>query len=105
MARSEHGRGTAWAWTVYVKQTRLNCANQMGKTQSEPLATRNGRGTAGARHGHGMGTAWARHGMCELAFRKPWLLQKATGHSPLVNYSVELQFFVTEKEVIIPELH
>jgi hypothetical protein len=35
----------------------MACVNQMGKTQSKPLASR-----------YGGGTAWARHGMCELAF-------------------------------------
>jgi hypothetical protein len=40
-----------------VNQTRPNCINQMGKTQSKPLAARYGRETV-----------WARHGMCELAF-------------------------------------
>jgi hypothetical protein len=34
----------------------------MGTTQSKPLATR-----------HGRGTAWARHGMCELAFSELFL--------------------------------
>jgi len=47
-----HGRSTAGArhghGMVCVNQTRPHCVNQMGKTQSEPLATR---------HGHGMGTA------------------------------------------------
>jgi hypothetical protein len=43
-----HGTGAAWAW-VCVNETRAHCVNQMGKTQSKPLA--------------------ARHGMCELAFR------------------------------------
>jgi hypothetical protein len=44
-----HGRGMAC-----VNQTRPHCANQMGKTQSKPLAARYGRGTAWARHGNGM---------------------------------------------------
>jgi hypothetical protein len=35
------GRGMA-----YVNQTWPHCANQMGKTQSKPLAARHGRGTA-----------------------------------------------------------
>jgi hypothetical protein len=47
-----HGRGMAC-----VKQTRPDCVNQMGKTQSKPLAAR-----------HCRGTAWERHGVCELAF-------------------------------------
>jgi hypothetical protein len=50
-----HGRGTAC-----VNQTWPYCVNQMGKTQSVPLA---------ARHGRGM--AWERHGMCELALTFP----------------------------------
>ena len=37
-----------------VNQTRQHCVNQMGKTHSKPLATRHGRGTAWAWHGHGM---------------------------------------------------
>ena len=41
----------AWA---SVNQTWPHCVNQMGKTQSKPLAARHGRGTAWARHGHGM---------------------------------------------------
>jgi hypothetical protein len=45
------GRGMAC-----LNQTRPHCVNQMGKTQSKPLAAL-----------HGKGTAWARHGMCELA--------------------------------------
>jgi hypothetical protein len=45
----------AMAWQgngmVCVNQTRPHCVNQMGKTQSKPLAERLGRGTAGKRHG------------------------------------------------------
>ena len=39
-----HGRSTARAWhgMAYVNQTRPHCVNQMGKTQSKPLATRHG---------------------------------------------------------------
>jgi hypothetical protein len=37
-----------------VNQTRPHCVNQMGKTQSTPLAERHGRGTAEERHGNGM---------------------------------------------------
>jgi hypothetical protein len=76
-----------------VKQTRPHCVNQMGKTQSKPLAERHGRGTTGERQGngmvcvnqtrphcvnqmgktqskplaerHGRETAGERHGMCE----------------------------------------
>ena len=62
--RSRYQNGTVGApqgrGVVCVNQTRLHCVNQMGKTQSKPLATR-----------HGRGTAWARHVMCELAFRDP----------------------------------
>src|SRR5215510_4372278 len=36
-----HGRGMAC-----VNQTRTHCVNQMENTQSKPLATRHGRGTA-----------------------------------------------------------
>jgi hypothetical protein len=36
-----YGRGM-----VYVNQTRPLCVNQMGRTQSKPLAARHGRGTA-----------------------------------------------------------
>jgi hypothetical protein len=51
MEGTRHGHGIAC-----VNQTRPRCVNQMGKTQSKPLAAR-----------HGRGTAWARHAMCELA--------------------------------------
>jgi hypothetical protein len=44
IARARNGRGMAC-----VKQTRPHCVNQVGKTQSKPLA---------ARHGRGMGMAW-----------------------------------------------
>jgi hypothetical protein len=50
--RARHGRGM-----VCVNQTRPHCLNEMGKTQSKPLATR-----------HGRKTAWARHAMRKLAF-------------------------------------
>jgi hypothetical protein len=40
-----------------VNKTRLHCVNQMGKTQSKPLAER-----------HGSGMAWEQHGMRESAF-------------------------------------
>jgi hypothetical protein len=49
MARARHGRGIAC-----VNQIRPHCVNQMGKTQSKPLAVRHGRGIAWARHGNGM---------------------------------------------------
>jgi hypothetical protein len=45
-----------------VNQTRSHYVNQMGKTQSNDLAERHGRGTAGEQQGNGMGTAWERHG-------------------------------------------
>jgi hypothetical protein len=54
-----------------VNQTRPHCVNQMGKTQSKPLAERYGRGTAWERQGNDRGTAWERHGMCESAFIRP----------------------------------
>jgi hypothetical protein len=50
--------GAPWPWEVafrtawsghgmaYVNQTQPHCVNQMGKTQSKPLAARHGRGTA-----------------------------------------------------------
>ena len=41
-----------------VNQTRPHCVNQMGKTQSKPLAAR-----------HGRGTAWARPAVCESALK------------------------------------
>jgi hypothetical protein len=49
MVRAWHGHGLA-----SVNQTRLHCANQMGKTHSKLLAAQHGMGTAWARHGHGM---------------------------------------------------
>jgi hypothetical protein len=49
-----HGRGM-----ICVNQTRPHRVNQMGKTQSKPLA---------ARHGRGMGVTGKRHGICELTF-------------------------------------
>jgi hypothetical protein len=39
-----------------VNQTRSHCVNEMGETQSKPLAEKHGNGMAGERHG-----------MCELA--------------------------------------
>jgi hypothetical protein len=45
-----------------VNQTRPHCVNQMGKTQSNDLAERHGRGTAGDQQGNGRGTAWEQHG-------------------------------------------
>jgi hypothetical protein len=46
---ARHGRGMAC-----VNQTRSHCVNQMGKTQSKPLAARHGRRTAWTRHGNGV---------------------------------------------------
>src|SRR5215510_2373132 len=58
-------KGIFVAWQVNgmvcVNQTRPHCVNQMGKTQSKPLAGRHGRGTV-------EGNAWERHGMCESTF-------------------------------------
>ena len=65
MVREWHVRGMA-----SVNQTRLHCVNQMGKTHSNPLAAR-----------HGRGTAWARHAMCESVF---------TGHCRTVVLSGKL---------------
>jgi hypothetical protein len=54
-SRSErNGHGIAQARHGTVNQTRPHCVNQMGKTQSEPLAARHGRGKAWARYGNGM---------------------------------------------------
>jgi hypothetical protein len=59
--RSHFQKGMIMTWhrrgMPCVNQTRPHCVNQMGKTQSKPLATR-----------HGRGTAWARHGMFQLDF-------------------------------------
>ena len=56
-----HGQSMAWArhghGMASVNQTWPHCVNQMGKTQSKPLAAR-----------HGRGTAWVQHAMCESAF-------------------------------------
>jgi hypothetical protein len=43
-----------------VNQTRPHCVNQMGKTQSKPLAER-----------HGRETVWEWHVMCELELSVP----------------------------------
>ena len=53
LSRPRHGQSMA-----SVNHTRPHCVYQMGKTHSKPLAPRNGRGAA-----------WARHAMCESAFR------------------------------------
>jgi hypothetical protein len=59
MTWERHGMGTAWHGNgmACVNQIRAHCVNQMGKTQSKPLA-----------EGQGRGTAWERYGMCESAF-------------------------------------
>jgi hypothetical protein len=45
VARERHGKGM-----VCVNQTRPHCVNQMGMTQSKPLAEGHGRRTAGERN-------------------------------------------------------
>jgi hypothetical protein len=59
--RSRFQKGIFVAWQgngrVCVNQTRPHCVNQMGNTQSKPLAER-----------HGRETAWDWHGVCESAF-------------------------------------
>ena len=49
MVGAWHGHGMA-----SVNLTQSHCVNQMGKTHSKPLAARQGRGTAWARHGNGI---------------------------------------------------
>jgi hypothetical protein len=68
--RFQNGMFVAWQGNglAYVTQTRPHCVNQMGKTQSKPLAERHGRGTSWQRNGmagerHGRGTAWQGNGM------------------------------------------
>jgi hypothetical protein len=65
-------KGTLVAWQgngiACVNKTRPHYVNQMAKTQSNDLAERYGRGTAGEQQGNGMGTAWKGYGMCEFAF-------------------------------------
>jgi hypothetical protein len=53
IAGDRHGNGM-----VCVNETRPHYVNQMGKTQSNDLAQRHGRGTAGEQQENGMGTAW-----------------------------------------------
>ena len=55
MVGAWHGHGMA-----SVNQRRPHFVNQMGKTRSQPLAARYGRGTA-----------WERHAMCESALGVP----------------------------------
>jgi hypothetical protein len=56
--RSRFQNGMIVAWlrrgVAFVTQTRPHCVNQMGKTQSNPLAARHGMGTAWTRRGNGM---------------------------------------------------
>jgi hypothetical protein len=67
-------KGILVAWQgnglACVNQTRPHYVNQMGNTQSNDLAERHDRGTAGEQQGNGMGTAWEGHGMCESAFTR-----------------------------------
>jgi hypothetical protein len=49
MVMPRHGRGL-----LCVNDTLPHCVNEMGKTQSKPLAARHVSGTAWARHGNGM---------------------------------------------------
>jgi hypothetical protein len=62
-------KGTLVAWQgngmVCVNQTRPHNVNQMGKTQSNDLVER-----------HGRGTAWEWHGMCESALTGLQLVKK-----------------------------
>jgi hypothetical protein len=55
-SRFQNGMVVAWHGNgmACVNQTRPHCVNQVGKTQSKPLAARLGRGTAWARHRNGM---------------------------------------------------
>ena len=55
MVGAWHGHGMA-----SVNKTLPHSVNQMGKTDSKPLAAR-----------HGRGTAWARYAMCESALSVP----------------------------------
>jgi hypothetical protein len=61
--RSRYNEGMVVAWhgrgMVCVNQTRPRCVNQMGKTQSKPLAER--------------------HGMCELDFKIHFSIMFHTG--------------------------
>ena len=75
MVGAGYGRGMS-----SVNQTRPHCVNQMGKTHSEPLAAR-----------HGRGTAWARHAVCESAFRIIQCLEFV--HHPVSKTKVKAQCF------------
>ena len=63
MVREWHGRGMA-----SVNQTQPHCENQMGKTQSKPLA--------------------ARHAMCESAFilHLAWSISLATAELAILQF-------------------
>jgi hypothetical protein len=67
MAGERHGNSLAC-----VNQTRQHYVNQMGKTQSNDLAER-----------HGRGTACERHGMCESAF-----IGLCDQHRPQKSYQI-----------------
>jgi hypothetical protein len=56
ISRFQNGMVVAWhgCGMAYVNQARPLCVNQMGKSQSKPLAARRGRKTAWARHGKEM---------------------------------------------------
>jgi hypothetical protein len=68
MAGERHGNGMAC-----VNQTRPHYVNQMGTTQSNDLAERHARGTAGEQQGNGMGTAWEQHGNGMVCVNPPLL--------------------------------
>jgi hypothetical protein len=76
MVRARHGRGIVRArhgcGMSNVHQTRPHCVNQMGKTQSKPLAARQGRRTAWARNENGIVC------VCELS-----LIVRTSGCSPI----------------------
>jgi hypothetical protein len=62
--RSCFQNGLVVAWhrrsIACVNQSWPHCVSQIGKTQSKPLVAQ-----------HGRGSAWERHGMYELAFKRP----------------------------------
>jgi hypothetical protein len=62
-SRFQNGMVVAWQGRgmACVNQTRPHYVNQMGKTQSKPLAAR-----------HDRETAWERYGMNELASTDIW---------------------------------
>jgi hypothetical protein len=71
--RSHFQNGMVVAWhglcmgVACMIQTRLHCMNQVGSTQSKPLAAR-----------HGRVTACERYGMCELAFGAAHQVKRCT---------------------------